>query len=595
MNDKKQIRLWLFGYAKKYWLPIFLVSLFSLLKVGFQLLNPWPIKVLIDSVFGDVPAPWLFARIESPEQLLVAITVALILIYLVQNLLAILNAYVSAMLDLKFDMDVKSGVFKRLLNMSLAALNKKQLGDYLFRLNSETSAIRGLVVGVTKVLLEATIMIIGALTILLLINWQLALLAVVAVPFLYISVRHFSSKIESIASEIEVNTAALYSHSVNSVQNIRTIQAFDQEERQSKILHNLLIDRYKISLRNLLLHGKFGLTNDMISTVAMSALILAGGSAVLQQQLTIGELIIFLTYVSFLFGPLESINASIGRAKEHMAAVKRVYEVVENKNTVQETNNPIHMQRAKGFITFSNIGFKYPGGQPVFEKVNIAIKPGQKIHFIGPSGSGKSSLLNLLPRFYDPTQGLIHIDGREIRALSLKELRQQFSIVSQEAMLIAGTIADNIAFGSSDPGMNKESIEIRAAAEAAGAHDFINKLPKKYDTYVSADSTTLSGGQKQRIAIARAFLKDAPILLLDEPTSALDPEAESEIVETLQKLMKSRTTLVATHREALLKNSDGVYLVKDGRITHLEDPKKYLSTLGPRKASESIFYQYYKD
>lgn len=598
MQQTSEIKNWLLSYVKKYWLSVTVVALLSLLSVGFQLLNPWPIKVLIDSVFGSVEAPLFLADMERTE-LLFALTIILIVIYLTQNVFSVLNGYLSSRLNLRFDTEIKGTAFEKVMDMSLAAFSKKELGDYLFRINNETSSVRSLIIGVSKQLLESVVMIIGVLAILVFINWQLALLAIAAAPFLYWSVRRFSPRIEKISAEIQVNAAKIYSHTASSVQNMQTVQAFNQLPRQSSMLKKLLNERYRIGLRNLLLHGKFGLVNDMISTLAMAGLILFGGLAVIDNNLTVGELIVFLTYVSFLFGPMEEINSSIGKARSDLAAVKRVYEVINISNTVEEPLHPIRIGIVKGFINFNNVSFAYRNNQPVLDGVHLNIKAGQKVLFIGPSGSGKSTLLNLLPRFYDPTQGIVHIDGREIRNLSLKELRSQFGIVTQESLLIGASIAENIAFGSTNPHLRSDSIEIRSAAEAAGAHTFIDALPEKYETYIGPGGTSLSGGQKQRIAIARAFLKNAPILLLDEPTSALDSASEQTIVKTLRKLMASRTVLIATHREALIDEADIVYLVKDGRVTELDDPLSYLKKMHEDEAvdgpEESLYYKSYKD
>jgi ATP-binding cassette, subfamily B, bacterial len=593
MDNQKQFRHWLLGYARSYWWQIVLVSVLSLGSVVFQLLNPWPIKILIDSVFGTIPAPGPLAQLDSAEQLLIALTLILIVIYLVQNILSVFGGYMVARLDLRFDIQVKSQAFEKVMGMSLASFDKKELGDYLFRINSETSSVRSLVVTATKNIIESGVMIIGVLAVLFVLNWQLALLALIAVPFLYVSIKHYSPRIEQISNDIQLNAAQLYSHTASSVQNIQTVQAFDRTANQVSLLEGLLRDRYRIGLRNLLLHGKFGFVNDMISTVSMAGLILLGGLAVLDQSLSVGELIIFLTYVSFLYGPLESINNTVGKARADLAAARRVYEVVNIDNAVKEPTHPIHIGNAKGFINFNNVSFAYRNDQPVLSNVHLHIKPGQKVLLIGPSGSGKTSLLNMLPRFYDPTHGVVHLDGREIRSLSLKDLRRQFGIVTQEPLLVSGSIAENIAFGSSNPQLRVDSIDIRSAAEAADAHRFIQALPEKYDTHIGPGGTKLSGGQKQRIAIARAFLKNAPILLLDEPTSALDAASERTLIKTLRKLMANRTVLISTHREALINEADIVYLVKDGMVSELHDPGAYLRHRDEKTSvdDDSIYYR----
>ena len=594
MDKQKQIRRWLTSYAKRYWISIVVLTFLSLLKIGFLLLNPWPIKILIDSVFGDIPAPGPLAAIAQPENLLLILAGGLILIYLLQNLLSLFNAYWTSVVDMKFDIDVRSTVFSRLLNTSLSSLSRKSLGDYIFRLNTETNSVRDIILSVNRSLLEAGLMITGSFAILLYLNWVLALLALVVVPFLYITVKHFSNRIETASHEIETNASALYSHTANSVQNIRTIQAFDQEPRQSKILHNLLMDRFRLALRNLLLHGKFGLANDMITTVAISGIIVIGGYAVLGGTLTIGEIIIFLTYITYLFGPLESLNATIGKYREDLAAAKRVYEIAEEQEPIREPKSPTPAGRVSGQVRFDNVSFWHHAEQPLLKDASFNITPGSKIVLIGPSGSGKSSFLNLLARFYEPTRGKILLDDIPIDSMSLSDLRRQFALVSQEPMLIAGTIGDNIAFGSSDPNINADSIEVRAAAEAANAHSFIDALPDKYQTWVGDKGVQLSGGQKQRIAIARAFLKDAPILLLDEPTSALDQEAELSLTKTLEKLMANRTTFIVTHREALLKDYSAVLRLKDGTLNTVPDPKAYLASLRAEVTPDTVFTKMYE-
>jgi ATP-binding cassette, subfamily B, bacterial len=599
VDNQKQFNLWLRGYAKAYWAQILFVSMLSLASIGFQLLNPWPIKILIDSVFGSIPAPGPLAQFNDAGQLLVVITALLIVIYLAQNIFTVLSGYVVARLDLRFDIQVRSHTFEKVMNMSLAMFNKKELGDYLFRINSETSSVRSLVVTASKNILESALMITGVLVILLILNWRLALLALIAVPFLYISIKHYSPRIEHMSREIQLNAARLYSHTASSVQNIQTVQAFDKTSAQTAALEALLYERYRIGLRNLLLHGKFGMLNDMISTVSIASLILLGGLAVLDQGLSIGELIVFITYVSFLYGPLETINSTIGKAKSDLAAAQRVFEVVNSDNAVKEAAHPIHIGNVKGFINFNNVSFAYRNDQPLLSNVHLHIKPGQKVLLIGPSGSGKTSLLNLLPRFYDPTQGVVHLDGREIRSLSLKDLRRQFSIVTQEPLLVSGTVAENIMFGSSNPRVTADSIDIRSAAEAADAHHFIESLVDRYDTHIGPDGVRLSGGQKQRIAIARAFLKNAPILLLDEPTSALDATSERALIKTLRKLMADRTVLISTHREAFIQEADIVYLVKDGEVAEIYNPEEYMrqqtSSLESENENNSIYYQSMSD
>lgn len=296
----------------------------------------------------------------------------------------------------------------------------------------------------------------------------------------------------------------------------------------------------------------------------MAVIVILGAKKVSSNQITIGELLIFLTYLSYLYAPLQSISTSIGEAKGYIASAKRVFDIFDHDNSIKEPSDAIEISRIKGRIDIKGLSFAYDE-RPTLKDINLTIEPGQKVAFIGHSGSGKTTLLSLLPRFYEYNKGSITLDGVPIEHIKLKSLRQQFSIVTQDAPLLAASVADNIAFAKNDSPPTKE--ELVAAAKAANAYDFIMDLPQGFDTNVGERGSLLSGGQKQRIAIARAFLKNAPILLLDEPTSALDAQSEKAVVEALNHLIaEDTTTIIVSHALSTLKYADVIYIVDDGKI-----------------------------
>ena len=557
----KRFYLWLRELTKPHILGIFIVLLLGLIVVGFQLLEPWPLKILVDSVFGTVPAPGLLKDL-NPILILVVVAVSIVLIYGLQSALSLFEVYYSHKVIFRMDLQLGKAFFNKILHLSPRFIDKQRTGDYTYRLNAETGEISNLVVGLTAQMLHGIVMLIGIEIIMATFDFTLALITLLILPFLYYSIKHFTPLIERQSTLVERNNSLLYSYTTEAIDNVALIQSFNKQKTSLRFFQNLLRRNLSRQLTYIITDEKFSLLNDIIATISMAILVIVGALKVYYHHLTIGELLIFLTYLSFLYQPLELISSSIGEAKTNLAAAKRVYKLFRVDYSVKEALNPVSLSKVTGAISCQQLTFQY-GSNVILHDVCMSVAAGEKIAITGPSGSGKTSLLSLLGRYYDPTSGSIKLDETDISSVSLDSLRDQFSIVSQDAPMLATTIARNIAYAVNRPVLDDEILRV---AKAADAFDFVMGFPKRFDTSVGEHGNMLSGGQRQRVAIARAFLKEAPILLLDEPTSALDEESERSVMNALFKLMEHKTVIVVTHSQAILEYVDKVYWLQDGRL-----------------------------
>ncbi|HWZ65548.1 MAG TPA: ABC transporter ATP-binding protein [Patescibacteria group bacterium] len=563
ITNKHNLRAWLWRYFRRYWAGVLLLTIISFVIVGFQLLEPWPIKILVDSVFGTTAVPSFLGKLRTTDQLIILVAVSIVVIYGTQTILELIKHQFESWLALRMDFFISSDFFDRVQHLSLAALGRRSSGDFTYRQNAETAAVSSLLIGTINSLFKSVLTVLGIMVVMLTINVSLSIIGFLIIPFLYGSIRFFAHRIETRATAVEESNSKIYGYTTESVENVKLIQSFSKEKDRLGDFQGLLRLNVRFKLRYSLTDETFTLTNDTLATIAMAVLVVLGAHQVVGGELTVGGLLIFLTYLSYLYAPLEAISTSIGDAKADMASAKRVFAIFNREDIIKEVPSPIHINHARGHIEIRNVSFAYDKHR-VLENVTLDIQPGQKVAIIGHSGSGKSSLLGLLPRFYDAQEGEILLDGVDISKLELRSLRRQFSIVSQEAPVLSTTITNNLAFAY-ERGLPREK-DIVKATKAANAYDFITKLPHGFRTEVGERGGNLSGGQRQRLAIARAFLKDAPILLLDEPTSALDAKSEAAVVDALNTLMAGRTTLIVSHNAGTLRHADVIYVMKEGRI-----------------------------
>ncbi|HSI78523.1 MAG TPA: ABC transporter ATP-binding protein [Lunatimonas sp.] len=558
-------------YAKPYLALIVVTLLLNLLSTPLILLNPLPLKIVIDSAFGDEPLPGFIQNLFPAtqgfgfNQILLFAAGMIIGISLLKNLqglfLWVLQSYVGEKIVLAF----RNALFGRIQRLSMVYHDSVGVSDSVYRIQYDAAAIRDLVLNALSPLLTALFTISGMIFILISFHWKLALIALSIIPFLSYFTKYSSEKLKDNWSGVKASESAAMAVVHESLSSLRVVKSFVMENHEQKRFYEKSQVALKGQLKVALIGGLFDL---------MVGLLIAGGTALFLYTaavfvqdgiITVGDLVLIMAYLVQLFGPLTSISKQVNYLQSSFASLERVVGLLDEEQDVKENPNAISMERSLGSVEFVNVGFYYKKDQPVLKQISFKVKPGQKVGIIGTTGSGKSTILSLLSRLYDPTSGEIRLDGKNIKSYKISDYRNQFGIVLQEPVLFSTSIYENISYGKS--GATRQ--EIIQAAEAANAHSFISELPDSYETTVGERGMQLSGGERQRISIARAFLKDAPILILDEPTSAVDINTEALIMESMEKLMIGRTSFLVTHRLDTIKECDLIIQMEKGKIKEI--------------------------
>jgi ATP-binding cassette, subfamily B, bacterial len=552
-------------YLRPYWLFAVGSALLTLLTAGVGLLSPWPMKILVDSVLGNEPLPWIlrFVSPSIPDRfLLLVLTVAAgLAIALVVNLLAVATSYLNTKLDLAMTLDFRSELFQQAQRLSMAYHDRCRSGMIIYIINSMADAPTGLVMAVLP-LAQNVLTLVGMFWISFRLNSNLALLSLFVVPFLYYSVGYYSTHIRQRLMTVKGMEGETLSIIHEAVSMLRVIVAFGREgyeyERFREQGRRAIGARIKVTVRQAI----FSLAVNTTTAIGTAVVLGYGTYLALGGRLTVGELLIVVAYIGSVYKPLEAISGTMGALQDHIVNLQIAFDLLEKEPDIRDMPGATVVSRAKGHVRFEGVGFDYPGRVGTLKDISVEAVSGQAIAIVGPTGAGKSTLVSLLPRFYDPAEGRIVIDGADIRTITLTSLRQQISIVLQEPLLFSATVADNIRYGRLDATMD----EIADAATQANAHDFIMRLPQQYETPLGERGAQLSGGERQRIAVARAFLKNAPILILDEPTSSIDSRTEAVILDALERLMVGRTTFLVAHRLSTLRNVSRIVVLNQGRI-----------------------------
>lgn len=576
MKNPSRIQLRLVAYARKHWWVIATLAGFSLFDIAISLAEPWPTKIVIDSVFGNVRAPGPLAAYTHTIRLLVIVTIVSIILFVIGRISGYIQLRVSAWLNINIDRAVQLELFTHILQLPPDIYSRNQDGEYVFRQNQDTKAVADSIIEVGLTLFEAVVTLGGAVIVLLLLNWRLGLGAMIAVPIILLSIHYFNPIIERQAKVLRDIAGELASFTTESIQKHRLIQIFDKSDAQSAQLETLINKNYRAGLRQRKTNFFFALSNSTASLIQSTGLLFFGGLLILHHELTIGELVIFFSYLGFLNAPLRTIASTINTIKSLKIKLYKVYEVIDDPDAFHTLHpqpryvppRPTNQAEAIPVLSFRNVTVMR-ANRPILKDVSFEIYEKEKIGFIGPSGSGKSTIFDVIMRFLPYQSGQILIKGYPVENYDPTELRKIFGVVAQDSELLSMSIQDNIAFGTLS-GHTPTIEEVTAASDAANATEFIVKLPELYNTKIGDKGVALSGGQRQRISIARAMLRNAPILLLDEPTSALDKRATKGVLRALQNLMDNRTTLFVTHDLSLLEDMDRVYVVNDGRVDSLD-------------------------
>jgi ABC-type multidrug transport system fused ATPase/permease subunit len=552
-------------YLRPYRRTLILVTAVTVLVAILGLAEPWPLAVILNSVLHEVkPSGFVkFVFGDHPEVavVLVVMVVGRFLIVVIGNALTVFCHYRGATIEQNMVLDLRSDLFAHVQRLSLAFHDKKQTGALMSQINTQAASL-GTIVMVIPPILESVMTLIGMLTIVFLIDWQLALLSLIIVPVLYWSFGAYGRRIVprlQRVQELEWRSLSIVHEAMSMLRVIVSFGREDYEHRRFREQGQTAVDeRVKLTVSQ-----SVYTLGVQTATAAGASLILAAGSwAVIDHRISIGELIVLMTYIASVYQPLEQMSATVGMIHEELVQFHSSLRLLATEPEVCERPDAVELVRARGEVTARTVAFAHQRRESTLCGISFQANPGERIAVVGHTGAGKSTLMSLLIRFYDPDSGSIEIDGVDIRDLKLRSLRSQFSVVLQDPLLFSGTIEENIRYGKLDASHD----EIVEAAKAANAHSFIERLPDGYQTALGERGAHISGGERQRVCVARAFLRDAPILILDEPTSSIDSRTEGVILDALDDLMVGRTSFMVAHRLSTVRHVDQILVMNDGRI-----------------------------
>ena len=530
----------------------------SLCGIALNLLKPWPFKIIVDDILPRNP----HAHFGTSPDLIPLLCLALVGIQLLWGLTNLASNYIFVKVGLQALLKLRTDLYAYLQSLSLKYHDARRSSDSSFRVAYDSQSIQTIYnKGFTNIF-SSIVTLIGTFLVMVRIDWQLTLLSLAVVPAIVAAIYFFAHRIRRDSTSIQEQESALLAQAQEGLSAVRMVHAFGREEWEVRQFHLQAQQSLHANLRLTLTNVKSALVISTLMVMGTAAMYYLGTLHVLAGTLTLGSLLVFSAYLLMLYQPLESLTYTAWAMEGATAGARRCFEVLDREDDVVDAPNAREITETSGAIGFQNVSFGYATGQPVLHEIDLSILPNQIVALVGGTGAGKSTLLSLVPRFYDPNQGSVALDGRDLRQITKKSLRAKIAIVLQDTLLFSTTIRENIAYGRPDA----TDDEIREAARRAQADEFISRMPAGYESPVGERGGHLSVGQRQRIGIARAFLKNAPILLLDEPTSALDSTTEAAIMETIKDLMHGRTTLIVTHRLATIHGVDRIVVLENGRI-----------------------------
>jgi len=545
----------------RYYRPFLPQTIFGLLLtvagIGLNLLKPWPFKIIVDD----------FLRVNSTARSdgrtwIPLLCLALVAIQLLWGIINWITNYLFVKIGLQALLKLRTDLYSYLQSLSLKYHDARRSSDSSFRVAYDSQSIQTIYnKGFTNIF-GSTITLAGTFVIMVRLDWQLTLLSLAIVPLIVAAIYFFAHRIRRESTFIQEQESAMLAQAQEGLSSIRMVHAFGREEFEVRQFHRQARQSLQANLRLTLTNVNSALVISTLMVIGTAAMYYVGTLHVLAGTLTLGSLLVFSAYLLMLYQPLESLTYTAWAMEGATAGAKRCFEVLDRQDDVVDSPKAIAILSARGSIEFQNVSFAYAQDRDVLHNLDLTISPNQIVALVGGTGAGKSTLLSLVPRFYDPTSGSVTLDGCDLREITRKSLRAQIAIVLQDTLLFSTSVRENIAYGQ--PDATEE--EIADAARRAQADEFIRQMPNGYQSAVGERGGHLSVGQRQRLGIARAFLKNAPVLLLDEPTSALDPTTESAIMETIKELMHGRTTLIATHRLATVHDVDQIIVLKHGHI-----------------------------
>jgi ABC-type multidrug transport system fused ATPase/permease subunit len=557
------------GLIRPYRRTLVFILLAMLLETAMSLATPWPLKIILDNVVGHHKlTPWfdhlLGPLLESGSRLHVAALAALafVIIAVIGAVASYIDNYYTESVGQWVAHDLRMRMYQHLQRLSLGYYSTHETGAILSTLTTDIQTIEGFASSSTLNILVDLLTILCMLALMFWLNWDFTLIAVAVTPFLLLFVSRFKKAVKKATHAVRKEQSEIVAVVQQGLESIQVVKAFGQEKTQEALLYDVSQATVGAALKA---RGIKALLSPVVTiTVAVcTAIVLWRGAAlILVHAMTIGELTVYLAYLAKFFKPVKDLATTTNAIAQAAVGVERIRSILDTDASTPEDPNGLEPTTLNGEIEFNHIGFGYDPAFPILTDVHFKVKPGQFVGIVGPTGSGKSTVVSLIPRFYDVQAGSVLMDGRDVRDYKIKHLRDQIGYVLQDTILFRGTILENIAFGR--PGATKA--EIIAAAKLANADDFISRMPLGYDTLVGDRGSTLSGGQRQRIGIARVMVRNSPILLLDEPTAALDSESEKLVIDALEQLMKGKTVIAIAHRLSTIRDADQIVVITGGVV-----------------------------
>ena len=572
--DRMSFSIWrLWEEVRPYYWNLAALFLFSLLGTALALLTPLPLKIAVDNVISSRPLPsflaaLLPAAITGSKGALLAVAVALVMgVALLNQLREFAASVLAAYTGEKMLRGIRAKLFRHLQRLSLSYHDSKGTADSLYRIQYDATSLQSIAVGGLVPFVSSAITLIAMIYVTARIGWKFALVGLAISPFILLASSFYRPRLRSQSRKVKRIESSALSVVQEVLGAVRIVKAFGQEERE----HGRFIQKFnegmQARLHQTFLEGGYGMVVALFTAVGMASVLYIGVQDIQSGKLTLGNLLLVMGYLGQLYSPIRSIGKKMATMQSHLAGAERVLALLDERPEVIERPNARPLLRASGAISFCHVSFDYEKDRlPVLQDISADVKPGACVGVVGATGAGKTTLVNLLTRFYEPTAGQILLDGVDLRDYKLADLRNQFALVLQEPVLFSTSIAENIAYAR--PAASEG--EVIAAAKAANAHDFIIRLPQGYLTLVGERGMRLSGGERQRVSIARAFLKDAPILILDEPTSSVDLKTEAAIVQAMERLARGRTMFIITHRPSALRHCDVIMRIEKGRLMAIE-------------------------
>jgi len=561
-------RLTIRALLKPYWATLTLGFIAIVGESAANLLQPWPLKLVLDDVLrsrqSHADAMRMIHRLVGTDKIAILefACVAVLGIAVLDAACTFGEKYLTTSVAQWVSYDLRLAIYAHIQRLSLAFHDQKRAGDLITRVTADIDSIQSFIMNGLLGVLINVMTLAGMIAIMFWLNWKFTLIALSVVPALFVMVYIYTRKIKKASREVRKKEGEITSVVEEVLSSIRVVKAFAREDFEVHRLEKESLEAVEISLRARSLKAKLTPLVDIVVAVGTALVLWFGARLVMGNALSAGGLVVFILYLGKMYKPMQEISKMTDTYSKAAVGYERIQEILQTDIEVRDLPRARVAPKFKGEIEFEKVSFSYAEGPPVLKDVSLKMNAGQVSAIVGPTGAGKTSIISLIPRFYDPGEGVIKIDGADIRQFKQRSLRQQMSFVLQETILFHTPVWENIAYGR--PGCSRQ--EIVRAAEMANAAEFIDKLPEGYDTVLGERGMTLSGGQRQRIAIARAVIRNTPILILDEPTSGLDSASEKLVFEALDRLMEDRTVVVIAHRLSTIQRADIIFVVKDGEV-----------------------------